>query len=88
MSCVLRDAPRLRQIAPQHDGMFVNRRKKIVILRCLAKRGLEGRTTFFQLSGIPAQPRSAFRLSSRSGIVGRCRTIGATGSRAERSFSR
>ena len=46
MPCVLRDAPRLRQIAPQHDGMFVNRRKKIVILRCLAKRGLEGRTTF------------------------------------------
>jgi hypothetical protein len=46
--CVLRDARRLRRIAPQHEGMLLMALGKCLILRCLAKRGLEGRTTFFQ----------------------------------------
>src|SRR5947209_902328 len=54
--CVLRDAPRLHRVAPQHEGMLLMTLRKCLILRCLAKRGLEGRTTFFQPYGILAQP--------------------------------
>jgi hypothetical protein len=64
--CVLRDAPRLCRIAPQHEVMsLMALRKKYLILRCLAKRGLEGGTTFFQPCRILAQPRSAFHRSPR-----------------------
>jgi hypothetical protein len=54
---VLRDATRHRRVAPQHEGMLLMALRKCLILRCLAKRGLEGRTTFFQLSDVLAQPR-------------------------------
>src|SRR5207302_1292594 len=63
--CVLRDAPRLHRIAPQHDGMLLMTLRKCLILRCLAKRGLEGRTTFFQPCGILAQPLRFSALRSR-----------------------
>src|SRR5437868_10586425 len=39
--CVLRDAPRLHRIAPQHDGMLLMTLRKCLILRCLAKRSEE-----------------------------------------------
>src|SRR5438874_12588502 len=67
--CVLRDAPRLHRVAPQHDGMLLMTLRKCLILRCLAKRGLEGRTTFFQPCGILAQPRSAFRRFAVGGLL-------------------
>jgi hypothetical protein len=43
---------RLRRIAPQHEAVLLMALRKSLILRRLAKRGLEGRTAFVQRYGI------------------------------------